>query len=255
MRQEAYTVGLLAIILGGCVSVRRGDTLFHVETAALEDEKTIRRELWRIERAIEDVRLRYGLEGVTLEIDVTDLGGLGETAPALSGLADISGAKVHINSRLFLEEELIDHNLDDVLTGLIAHEFMHAWHYTHMSTADLIELGRRYQAMLDDPHGPQREWIRAYERLTDMMTIEFGYGEQLVHQKQASHANIAIHHPPAVWDFYLDGHEIRAMMADEAALRAEIAAALDILDLPSLDAARARPVFDSDGDFVRFEHP
>jgi len=132
---------------------------------------------------------------------------------------------------------------------------MHAWHYTHMSEDDLLELALRYNAMLDNPEGPQRDFIRAYERLTDMMTIEFGYGEQLIHQKRASHANIAIHPPPAVWEFYLDEHEIRAMMADEALLHEEIGKALDTLELPSLEAARAKPIFDQDGDFLRFEKP
>ena len=156
--------------------------------------------------------MRYGLEDITVAVVVTDLGGLGETTPAVSGLANISGAKVVLNKRLFLEEHP---DLDMILVGLLAHEMMHGLHYARMPKADLVELGRRYRAMMKRPDGPQREWVRAYERLTDMLTIRLGYGEELTHQKRASEANLAANDPPQVWDFYLTEPEIRAMMAGQ----------------------------------------
>lgn len=252
-----FAAAALLVLLGagGCINPMRGDTLYRVRVDTLEQEKLIRRELWRVGRAVEDVRVRYALEDVTIQIEITDLGGLGQTTPALSGLANVSGAKVYLNSRLFLEEDQFKHDLDDVLVGLIAHELMHALHYARMSEADLIELGQRYRKMVGDPNGPQREWVRAYERLTDMMTIQMGYGEQLIHQKRASMRNLAANDPPAVWDFYLDEEEIRAMMADQQLLESEIGKAIDILNLRSAEAARRRPEFDDDGDLVRNGRP
>jgi hypothetical protein len=55
-----------------------------------------------------------------------------------------------------------------------------------------------------------------------------------------------------VWDFYLTETEIRAMMADEDLLQAEIDKAIDVLRLPSAEIARERPVFDDDGDLIRW---
>jgi hypothetical protein len=242
----------VALVSPGCINTQRGDTLYRVKADSLSDEKAIRRQLWRVGRAVEDVRLRYALEDVTIQIIITDLGGLGQTTPALSGLANVSGAMVYLNSKLFLEPDLTSEDLDEVLTGLIAHELMHALHYARMAEADLIELGQRYQKMVNNPSGRQRDWIRAYERLTDMMTIRMGYGRELIHQKRAAEANLAINDPPAVWDFYLTETEIRAMMADEDLLQAEIDKAIDVLRLPSAEIARERPVFDDDGDLIRW---
>ncbi|MFG0325685.1 MAG: hypothetical protein ACF8SC_00250 [Phycisphaerales bacterium JB037] len=225
------TLALIALIVPACISIERGDTIFRVDTAHREEESTLRRELWRVDRAAEDIRVRYGLEDTTIEVIVGDLGGLGQTSPALSGLADVSGAVVHLNKLIFLEEHP---DLDQIIEGLLAHELMHALHYARMSTRDLVTLGERYDAMMSDPDGPQREWVRAYERLTDLMTIRMGYGESLIHQKRASEDNLARNHPPLVWDFYLHEDEIGALLEDPAALERETAAMLEAVGLESL---------------------
>ena len=210
--------------------------MFRVRTESPEDEKTIRRQLWRVQRAVEDVRVRYALDDILIKVIITDLDGLGEATPALDGLANVSAARLLINERLFLQEGLVqDEELDDIITGRIAHELMHALHYARLGRRDLINLGRRYHAMVKNPEGSQREWVRTYERLTDMMTIRMGYGEELIYQKRASQANLAMNDPPAVWDFYLDE---------------EINKAIDFLKLPSAEAARERPEFDADGDLI-----
>jgi hypothetical protein len=244
----AFHAALIALALTGCIEAKSGDTLYRVDAADLEEEKVIRRKLWHVGKALEDVRVRYALEDITVSVLVTDLGGLGEASPAFSGLANVSGAKVVLSKRLFLEEHP---DLDLILTGLIAHEMMHALHYARMPRSDLIELGRRYGAMLRNPEGPQHEWVRAYERLTDMLTIKLGYGTELIHQKRASEANLAANDPPQVWDFYLTEEEIRAMMADPDLLDREIDAAIEIISLPSTRGLRDTPVLlDEDGDLV-----
>ena len=70
-------------------------------------------------------------------------------------------------------------------------------------------------------------------------------GDALVHQKRVRHANIAIHHPPAVRDFYLNPDETHAMMADQAPLEREIMDKLAVLKLWSLRPARERLVADT----------
>lgn len=241
-------IGFAALVSPACINTRAGDTLYRVETDSLEEEKAIRRQLWRVGKAVEDVRMRYALEDVTVAVAVTELGGLGAATPALSGLANVSGAKVVLSKRLLLEPPS---DLDQVLVGLLAHELMHALHYARFSRADLATIGLRYDAMMRDEHGPQREWVRAYERFTDMLTIKYGYGLELIHQKRASEANLAANDPPQVWDFYLTEAEIRGYLADDASLDRDIEAAMAIIDLPSVEALRDLPLlFDADGDFV-----
>jgi len=242
---------LLVVLLGqvtGCTTIRPGDTVYRIKAVDLEEEKVIRRKLWHVGRAVEDVRVRYALDDITVSVVITDLGGLGEATPTFSGLADVSGARILLSKRLFLE----DHpELDMVLTGLLAHEMMHALQYARMPKQDLIEVGRRYNAAMDNPNGPQREWVRAFERLTDMMTIKLGYGEELTYQKAASEANLAANDPAMVWDFYLTEPEIRAMMADSELLDREMRAAVDVLGLPSARVMLETPVvLDEHGDLV-----
>lgn len=236
-----------AIVLAGCISTRPGDTLLRVSTPDPEEEKTLRRELWRVERAIADVRVRYGLEDITIEVEITDLGGLGQTHPAFSGL-HVGGAKFVLNKRLFHDQHP---DLDDIITGLTAHELAHALHYARMQPHDLVHLGSTYGSAMSHPEGHGRDWVRAYEQLTDMTAIALGYGEHLIHQKSASEANLAANHPPHVWDFYLKEPEIRDLMADRELLAGRIAAALGVLGLPSLEAFLEHPAFDDDGDLRR----
>ena len=245
----ACAVALSLIAGPGCINTRRGDTLYRVKAATPSEEKQIRRQLWRIGRAMEDVRVRYALDDVTVHVVVTDLQGLGETTPAFSGSAEVSGSRVLINKRLLLDEY---ENLDEILHGLAAHELMHALHYARMPRTELIVLGQRYAEATRYPHGRQRPWVRAYERLTDMMTIRMGYGEELIHQKRASEALLTAPGPPEVWDFYLTEPEIRAMMADPDLLLREARAALVLLELPSATRLFEKPIeLDEDGDLVR----
>lgn len=253
-RLPIVRVLLLLILIGsltpmtGCINTRRGDTLYRIEKADLEEQKIIRRKLWHVGKAVEDVRMRYALEDITISVTVTEIGGLGEATPAFSGLADVSGARIVLSKWLFLEEP---DDLDQILVGLLAHELMHALHYARMPRSDLIELGRRYSAMMRNPDGPQREWVRAYERITDMLAIKLGYGEELVHQKRASEANLVANDPPQVWDFYLTEPEIRAMMADPELLDREISAAIDVMGLRSFRVLQEQPVLlDEDGDLI-----
>lgn len=250
-RRASHAITLLLVLLAGsgCVNTRRGDTLYRVKAATASEEKQIRRQLWRVGRAFEDVRVRYALDDVTVQVVITDLRGLGETTPAFSGAAEVSGAKVLLNKRLLLDEY---EDLDEILHGLAAHELMHALHYARLPRAELIPLGRRYAEAMRNPQGTQRPWVRAYERFTDMMTIRMGYGEALIHQKRASEAHLTAPGPPQVWDFYLTEPEIRAMMADPELLTREARAALSLLGLPSATRLFEKPLeLDGDGDLVR----
>lgn len=238
---------LLLLPLGGCLSVERGDTVLRVKAGDREEEKALRRELWRVEKAVAEVRVHYGLEDIAIEVTVTEMGGLGQTSPLVSGLS-VSGASFVMNKRLFLEQHP---DLDDIVLGLTSHELAHALHYARMSDTDLIELGLTYDSMLKHPEGPHKDWVRAYEQLTDMTAIAMGYGEVLIHQKSASEANLAANHPEHVWDFYLHEHEIRALMADEAELLRKMEEAMVVLALPSLRRFLEHPRLDADGDLTR----
>lgn len=243
----AVALALLVQLSPACSTVRRGDTLYRVRADDLDEQRSIHRQLWRVQRAIADVRETYELDDIALEVVITTLGGLGQTTPAIAGLAEIRGAKVLLNKRLFLEEH---EELDEILLGLMAHELAHALHYARLSKADLVELGLRYDQMLANPRGPARRSIRAYERLTDMTVIALGYGEALTHQKRAAEANLALNEPPEVWDFYLTEPEIRRLMRDRRALRDEIETAIRALALPSFKRLNLDALVDADGDLL-----
>lgn len=242
---------LLALaFLTGCISVDTGGTAINLRTDSEAKEARIRTELWRIEKAVEQVRFRYGLNHVPVEVIVTDLGGLGETIPALDGMASVHGGIVRINESTLLD---LHPDTDDILLGLFAHELAHALHYDRLSPTDLARLGTRYNRYYNSLDEELRPWIEAYEQLTDMTAIALGYAEPLIHQKHASEANLATNHPDHVWDFYLNESEIRALDADRSLLYQRIDEALAIVDLPSLNFLAGKPVFDEFGLLQRFE--
>lgn len=237
---------VLLLMLVGCASPQ-GKTDYRIRTTDVSEEKAIRRQLWRMTRALEDVRITYGLMNANVTVVILDKGGLGSAMPTMSPLAEVRGARITIKKELLLS----DHpELDNVLLGLAAHEMAHLLHYKGMSTVDLVDLGLRYDAALKNPNGPQREWVRTYERMTDMTAIALGYGEALIWQKWAAEANLAENDPPGVWDFYLTESEIRAYMEDEEKLNADFLAALDELKLPSLKRMPSRVDRDEDGDLI-----
>ena len=228
--------------LTGCVHVDPGGTVLNVRVDDPDEARAVRLQMWRVERAVEIVRVEYGLEDIAIEVIVTDLGGLGETMPGLDDSLHVEAAIVTLNKNLFIEEHP---DLDDILLGLLAHELAHGLHYARMSRADTVELGLNYDQFMKHP-SPDTDlerWIRAYEQYTDITTIAHGYGDQLVHQKRASEENLAIHHPPKVWDFYLHEDEIRAFMADPGAMIAAANEHLETLNLSSLDSMREHPRF------------
>lgn len=247
MRIRAALLLLMTMWMVGCVNIERGATMVNVRTGSWSEEKIIRRELWQVFKASEEVKLRYGLTDIAIVIQVRDLGGLGQARPGLNRRLEVDSAVVLLNERLFLEEYP---ELDAIITGLIAHEMAHALHYARMSTADAATLGAQYARFMrrKPESGPLFEWVRAYERLTDLTAIGLGYGEELVHQKRAARQNLARNDPPAVWDFYLTEPEIRTFMADRDALRDAVEASLQRLKLPSLARLRDALIFDEDGD-------
>lgn len=250
-RATAVLFGILIaaflVVPSGCVSCKPGDTVYRVKVDDEEEAKLVRLKMWRVARAVEIVSVRYGLTDITVEVIIEDLGGLGETQPTLTPAAEVDGAKMFINKRLFVEGHP---DLDDILLGLVAHELAHAMHYSRMSTRDLATLGIRYDRAMKNPDGPQVEWVRSYERLTDMTAIALGFGPELVHQKRASEQNLAENDPEHVWDFYLKEDEIVELTNDRERLRASIQEELDVLKLPSLSRLPEHLKFDQDGDVV-----
>ncbi len=236
--------------IAGCISVDTGGTVINLRTDSEAKEASIRTELWRVEKAVEQVRFRYGLNHVPVEVIVTDLGGLGETVPALDGLASVHGGIVRINESTLLE---LHPDTDEILLGLFAHELAHALHYDRLSPTDLVKLGSRYDRYYKSLDEELRPWVEAYEQLTDMTAIALGYAEPLIHQKHASEENLATNHPDHVWDFYLHEAEIRVLGADRELLYRRIDEALEIVDLPSLNFLSLRPVFDEYGLLRGFE--
>jgi len=236
--------------LTGCIHVDRGGTVINVRTDDEAKEARIRHNLWRVDKAVEEVKWAYGLTDIPVEVIVTHMGGLGQTMPALDGLGHTDGAIVTINEIILLEP---GPDTDLVLLGLFAHELAHAMHYDRMHEGDLIELGTRYNRYMKTEGEALLEWVRAYEQLTDMTVIALGHAEALVHQKRASEANIAQNHPQHVWGFYLTEEEIVALDADRAELNRRMAEALAMLQLSSLHFVAADPVYDEYGFLTGWE--
>jgi hypothetical protein len=227
-----FALVLLILPLAGCRATLGGGTTIRVPGATRTEEDAIRLQEWRIERAAQQVIVAYGLEGLDLEIVLEEEGGLGKTRPRLDAIAEVDGATVSINRRLFLDDPPAS---DDVLLGLFAHELAHALHYAHMSEVDLVVFAERYGRFYLDPQGDLRAWAAAYERLTDLTAIAYGYAEPLIAQKIASKDNVARHHPKKVWDFYLEPEEIAELAGDPSALRSRIDAAAAVVGLFSLE--------------------
>lgn len=242
MRKAILLLLLSALVpLTGCVHVDRSGTVINVRAQDEAEEARVRRELWRVEKALAEVRFHYGLTDIPIEVIVTDMGGLGQTSPALNDLARVDGAIVTINQNMLLET---GPDTDIVLLGLFAHELAHAMHYDRIDEQDLIALGKRYDRYLKTLNPEYMPWVRAYEQLTDMTAIRMGYAEALVYQKRASEANLAANHPPKVWNFYLTEDEIVAYAADPELLQSKIEEALVIVRLPSIHFVAKEPVFD-----------
>jgi len=240
---------LVTLLLTGCVASRRGATLMTVNVDDRQQEKQIRRQLSQLLKATEDVKIRYGLTDIEVEAIVVEMGGLGATTPAFSRAGKVNTAVVVINKRLFLDPEYRD-DIDEILTGLMAHELAHALHYARMSRPDLVTLGYRYKKFMDNPNGKWRDWAEAYEQLTDLMAIYFGYGEELIHQKRASELNLAHNGPEQVWDFYLTEEEIRELVEDGEHFRQRFRETADRVGLRSFNPDTYDVVLDEDGDLI-----
>ncbi|MEM9379915.1 MAG: hypothetical protein AAGB93_08175 [Planctomycetota bacterium] len=225
----ALTLGAIAL---GCRSTESGRSSIRVVGCTPAEEDAIRLQEWRVLRAMEDVVVRYGLEGLDVDVVIEQEGGLGETRPEVDLILDVTGARVSIHRALLLDDPPAG---DDVLVGLFAHELAHALHYSRMSRADLLVFAERYVRFFEDPTGSLRPWAAAYEQLTDMTAIAHGYAEPLQAQKRASALNVARHHPKKVWDFYLTEDEIADLGADRERLRERMERAARTVDLASVD--------------------
>ena len=221
----------LLLLACACQADGGASTSIRVEDATGEQEDEIRLQEWRVERAVQEVLVRYGLEGLNVSIVIEEEGGLGETKPNVDAILDVTGVTVSINERLFLDEPPAG---DDVLLGLFAHELAHALHYSKMSRLELVEFGERYLRFFENPEGHLKPWAAAYERFTDLTAIAYGFGVPLTAQKVASKDNVARHHPHKVWDFYLEPVDIRALSKDPVALKKRIDQALDVVNIGSL---------------------
>jgi len=230
------------LLLGGCLSEPPGSTIITVKVDDPEVERQGRERLHLVEEAVQKAALAYGMESVTIEVVVRDLGGLGQTAPDVGPLLRVHAATIEISTTLFVDPEP---DLEDVLAGLMAHEMAHALHYAHMSDRDIAVLGERYVEFSERGTAASRDWVESYERLTDMTAIAFGFAQPLIAQKIASQDNITHHHPKNVWTFYLTPDEIRLLDDNREALRSRMDHATARLGLASL--TRLVESFDAGG--------
>jgi hypothetical protein len=238
--RQAVVAVLTLALLPACQATRSGSTSIAVQDATKDEEVAIRKQEWKVEKAVQDVVITYDLEGQDLRVVIEHEGGLGETQPDFDLLLKVEGSTVSINKLLFLET---NPEQEAILLGLFAHELGHALHYSRMSEADLVVFGEKYERFYLEPQGKLRPWAEAYEQFTDLTAIAHGYGTALIQQKIRSQDNVAKNHPPKVWNFYLKPDEIAALMADRAALGRKIDATLELVDLESLTRfAKALPL-------------
>ncbi|MEM6568673.1 MAG: hypothetical protein AAF957_09705 [Planctomycetota bacterium] len=221
----------VTLLSPGCRSSHSGRSSIRVIGCTTAEEDTIRLQEWRVLRAMEDVIVRYGLEGLDVDVVIEEEGGLGESRPEVDLILDVTGAHVSINRALLLDDPPAG---DDVFLGLFAHELAHALHYARIDRADLLILAERYVRFFENPSGSLKPWAAAYEQLTDMTAIAHGYGVPLQAQKRASAENVARHHPKKVWDFYLTEEEIARLDADRDLLAERMDEAAKVVGLSSL---------------------
>lgn len=228
---KAIALAVLLAVTCACQSEKGGVSSIRVKGMTKAEEDRVRLQEWRVERAMQEVIVRYDLEGLNIMVVIEEEGGLGETKPSVDLILEATGATVSINERLFLDDPPAS---DDVLLGLFAHELGHALHYSKMNQAELIVFAERYVRFFESPHGELRRWAAAYEQFTDLTAIAHGYADVLVAQKIASKDNVARHHPEKVWDFYLEPEDIAALGKDPALLRARIDETLQVVGFTSL---------------------
>lgn len=232
MNQPLAAIGLTCLATcGGCAAAGSVETSIRIKDANQAEDAAIRKQEYRVMKAVQDVVVTYGLQELDIDVVIEEEGGLGETKPEFNLWLHVDGATVSINKILFLED---NPHTDDILLGLFAHELGHGLHYSVLSELDLILLGERYERFYLNPEGHLKPWAEAYEQFTDLTAIVHGYGKPLIQQKIRSQDNVSKNHPAKVWSFYLKPDEIEALMNDRAALQRKIDETLGVIDLASL---------------------
>lgn len=132
----------------------------------------------------DDISRKYDILSYIQKYNIRDTARLGNTTPLLNWHFCIEGAQVNLNYSLFSS---VDTSSDDKLGiyGLVAHELAHAQHYKHFSKVELLRLGLRYKSYLKHLQMSRwADWVRSYERFTDLQTMAYGYSKELIEQKR-----------------------------------------------------------------------
>ena len=131
----------------------------------------------------DDITRQYGIGHYSQTYVLKKTEGLGSCLPDFNILFQVKGATINLHISLFTNQQ--DSDLKEAIHGLLAHELAHAQHYHRLSTLELLMLGLRYGSYtLQLANSPWAEWVRSYERFTDLQAIAYGYGEALIEQKK-----------------------------------------------------------------------
>ncbi len=87
----------------------------------------------------------------------------------------------------------------------------HAQHYQKMSLLELLQLELRYRSYESRLSSSKwADWVRSYERFTDLQAIAYGYGKLLIEQKRK--AQLYLHN---IKDSYDQEYEFSAYLTEE----------------------------------------
>lgn len=171
-------------ILSGCSEKEEGTVILTQKVSLpASQHDAINRSYSHLVDMQDDITRKYHIGSYTQKYILKNTQRLGNATPTFNMLFDVDGADINLNYHLFLANAQ-SHDNKSAILGLLAHELAHAQHYTLFSSLELIQLGIRYESYeiyLADSHWA--EWVRSYERFTDLQAIAYGYSDALIHQK------------------------------------------------------------------------
>ena len=233
--KKAYRLWVLMVfLLSGCISQEKGTVILtQAVDLAPDQHDTINRHYAELVDIQDNITRAYKLGPYTQMYILRKTDRLGSTTPIFNYLLKVAGARVHLNYSLFVST---DHKADEQLaiSGLLAHELAHAQHYQKMSLLELLQLGLRYRSYESRLSSSKwADWVRSYERFTDLQAIAHGYGTPLIEQKRKTRLYLQNTKDSGDQEYefsaYLTEEEIASLSADADLFRTRLEQELTVL--------------------------
>ncbi|KEQ16225.1 hypothetical protein [Endozoicomonas numazuensis] len=182
---KKHTLYIILLLLAGCSGQEEGTVILTQQVYLPEDDHdAINKNYSQLVDIQDDVARRYEIGSRTQKYVLKKTERLGSTLPRFNMGLDVTGAQINLNYSLFLAN-IKENNSKEAILGLVAHELAHAQHYHYFSLYELLQLAIRYHSYEKKMANSQwANWVRAYERFTDLQAIAYGYANPLVEQKR-----------------------------------------------------------------------